>query len=84
MPRIPSLSLFFGKPIDSSHIHLDPAEGLFTNQQKTKTSIQAYILLLLDTRTNNIHNFSELSRDDLYIRYAAMHIVALPITVSAA
>lgn len=31
-----------------------------------------------------IQRFLEPSRDDLYIRYAAMHIVALPITVSAA
>lgn len=31
-----------------------------------------------------LHKFSELWRDDLYIRYAAMHIVKLPITVSAA
>lgn len=31
-----------------------------------------------------VYKFSELSRDDLYIRYAAMHIVKLPITVSAA
>lgn len=84
MPWIPSLSLYFCKSVDSSHIHSAPAEGQFNKQQKIGTSIQAYILLLQDARVETIHKFSELSRDDLYIRYAAIHIVALPITVSAA
>jgi hypothetical protein len=41
-------------------------------------------MLLQNTLMPKLHKFSELSGDDLYIRYAAMHIVILPITVSAA
>jgi len=41
-------------------------------------------MLRRDTCSQTLQIFSELSRDDLYIRYAAMHIVMLPITVSAA
>jgi hypothetical protein len=41
-------------------------------------------MLLRNTLMPKLHKFSELSPDDLYIRYAAMHIVTLPITVSAA
>jgi hypothetical protein len=41
-------------------------------------------MLLPDTCNQTLQIFSELSWDDLYIRYAAMHIVILPITVSAA
>lgn len=41
-------------------------------------------MLFSDTHMQTLQKFSELSRDDLYIRYAAMHIVTLPITVNAA